>query len=84
MSTTMKKLPASIETATDLWTTARSHMPLRLLLAMLLSVAIAPAVQAASGTSLDRGQAWAIALLAFVTFGLAIYLFVVIFQPERF
>lgn len=75
----------SIATLTDLWASARSRkLPLRLLLAILLSVAIAPAVQAASNASLDRGQAWAIALLAFVTFALAIYLFVVIFQPERF
>jgi K+-transporting ATPase KdpF subunit len=49
-----------------------------------MAVTIAPAVQAATGISLDRGQTFAIVLLGMTTLALSIYLFVVIFQPERF
>lgn len=44
---------------------------------------LAPAV-AQSGGSLSLGQAWALGLLGLLTLLLSIYLFVVIFQPERF
>ncbi len=59
-------------------------VPKILLLALLSSVAIAPAVQAATGVSLDRGQVFALVLLGITTVSLSVYLFVVIFQPERF
>ncbi|MDX2271316.1 MAG: K(+)-transporting ATPase subunit F [Cyanobacteriota bacterium] len=45
---------------------------------------ITPTVWAQSGGSLSLLQAWALGLLGLVTVALAIYLFVVIFQPERF
>jgi K+-transporting ATPase KdpF subunit len=59
-------------------------LPLQLFLLLCLNLAIAPAVQAASSVGIARGQAYAIALLGLITFGLSIYLFVVIFQPEKF
>lgn len=57
-------------------------LPLQLFLLLCLNLAVAPAVQAAGGVS--RGNAYALGLLGLVTLGLAIYLFVVILQPERF
>ena len=62
----------------------QKRVPKILLLALLSSVAIAPAVQAATGVSLDRGQVLALVLLGITTVSLSVYLFVVIFQPERF
>ena len=62
----------------------QKRVPKILLLALLSSVAIAPAVQAATGMSLDRGQMVALVLLGITTVSLSVYLFVVIFQPERF
>ncbi len=62
----------------------QKRVPKILLLALLSSVAIAPAVQAATGISLDRGQMLALVLLGITTVSLSVYLFVVIFQPERF
>ena len=62
----------------------QKRVPKILLLALLSSVAIAPAVQAATGVSLDRGQVFALVLLGITTVSLSVYLFVVIFQPERF
>jgi K+-transporting ATPase KdpF subunit len=62
----------------------QKRVPKILLLALLSSVSIAPAVQAATGVSLDRGQLFALVLLGITTVSLSVYLFVVIFQPERF
>jgi K+-transporting ATPase KdpF subunit len=45
---------------------------------------VAPAVYAATGGQLDRRYVYSIGLLALVTLGLCIYLFAVVFQPERF
>lgn len=58
-------------------------LPLQLFLLLCLNLAIAPAVQAAGG-ELTRGNAYALGLLGLVILGLAVYLFVVILQPERF
>ncbi|MGF1569679.1 MAG: K(+)-transporting ATPase subunit F [Nodosilinea sp.] len=54
-----------------------------LFLALCLNLAIAPALYAATG-AISRGNAYALGLLSLVVVGLAIYLTVVIFQPERF
>lgn len=62
----------------------RVGLPWQLFLALCLNLAIAPLVYAATGQAIDRGQAYAIALLGLLTLGLSIYLFVAIFQPERF
>ena len=62
----------------------QKRVPKILLLALLSAVAIAPAVQAATNISIDRGQVLALVLLGITTISLSVYLFVVIFQPERF
>ena len=62
----------------------QKRVPKILLLALLSSVVIAPTVQAATGISLDRGQMLALILLGITTISLSVYLFIVIFQPERF
>ncbi|MBR8839217.1 MAG: K(+)-transporting ATPase subunit F [Stigonema ocellatum SAG 48.90 = DSM 106950] len=59
-------------------------VPLKLFLALSLNVVIAPAVLAASGGTISRVNAYAIGLLGLVTLGLAIYLMMVMLQPERF
>jgi K+-transporting ATPase KdpF subunit len=53
-------------------------------LVMCLNLLIAPVVYANSGGSLDKVSAWAIGILGFATLMLVVYLFIVIFQPERF
>lgn len=58
--------------------------PLQLFLLMCLNVALSPAVQAATGIEISRLQAYALGILGLVTLGLSTYLFVVIFQPEKF
>ena len=62
----------------------QKRVPKILLLALLSAVTIAPAVQAATVIPLDRGQVLALVLLGITTISLSVYLFVVIFQPERF
>jgi K+-transporting ATPase KdpF subunit len=55
-----------------------------LFLLLCLNVFVAPAVYAQAEGNLVKTQAYAIALLGLVTLALSVYLFVVIFQPERF
>ena len=62
----------------------QKRLPKALLLSLLTATAIAPTVQAATGIALDRGQTLALVMLSLTTLALSIYLFVVIFQPERF
>ncbi|GAB4283508.1 MAG: hypothetical protein Fur0025_13560 [Oscillatoriaceae cyanobacterium] len=65
--------------------TRRRHFsPLHILLVMCLNLALAPAVLAATGAQISRSQAYSIAALGLLTFGLGAYLFFVIFQPEKF
>ena len=62
----------------------RQKLPLAIFLMLCLNLVIAPAVYAAAGGQFERRYAYAIGVLSLVTFGLCIYLFVVVFQPERF
>jgi len=62
----------------------RQKLPLAVFFVLCLNLAIAPAVYAASGGQLERRYAYALGLLGLVTVGLVVYLFVVVFQPERF
>ncbi len=55
-----------------------------LFLTTSLNLIIAPVVMAASGTQITRNTAYAIGILYCVIIALSIYLFTVIFQPERF
>jgi K+-transporting ATPase KdpF subunit len=55
-----------------------------LILACLFNLALAPLVQASTGATVSREQSFALGLLIIGTIALSIYLFVVIFQPEKF
>lgn len=68
-----------------LWSQVRKHqLPLAIFISLCLNLLIAPVVYANAGGVLERRSAWAIGILGFVTISLAIYLVIVIFQPERF
>ena len=79
-------LPSNLKEVVELWQmlNRRHPVPLQLFLLMCLNLVIAPAVYAATGEEITRKAAWAIGILGLVTLGLSVYLFVVIFQPERF
>jgi len=62
----------------------RQKLPLVMFLMLCLNLVVAPAVYAATGGQLERRYVYSIGLLALVTLGLCIYLFAVVFQPERF
>ncbi|MGV2389123.1 MAG UNVERIFIED_CONTAM: K(+)-transporting ATPase subunit F [Microcystis novacekii LVE1205-3] len=49
-----------------------------------LTILFSSIVQASTGSTIDRWQASALTLLGLVAFALFIYLFFVIFIPERF
>lgn len=62
----------------------KNPLAIVLFLTISLNLIIAPVVMAASGTEITRNTAYAIGILYCVTIALSIYLFTVIFQPERF
>ena len=62
----------------------RHPIPVQLFLVMCFNAIIAPAVYAVGGEDLTRKAVWGLSLLGLVVIALSIYLFVVIFQPERF
>lgn len=62
----------------------RHPIPVQLFLVMCFNLIIAPAVYAAADESLTKKAAWGLSLLGLVIVGLAVYLVVVIFQPEKF
>jgi hypothetical protein len=59
-------------------------LPKILLLGLLANAAISPALYAATGSDISRGTAYALGLLGLAVVGLAIYLTMVIVQPEKF
>lgn len=71
------------DTTEELGGWRRNRLPLQIFLVMCANLLVAPAVYGATG-ELTRKAAYALGLLGLVTLGLAIYLFTVIFQPERF
>ncbi|MEG4047388.1 K(+)-transporting ATPase subunit F [Microcoleus sp. Pol17_C1] len=71
-----------IELVPMLW--QRHPIPVQLFLVMCFNAIIAPAAYAAAGEDLTRKAVWGLSLLGLVIIALSIYLFVVIFQPERF
>lgn len=77
-----EKIIETIENICDRFT--KNSVAKVLFITMSLNLVIAPAVMAASGNEITRNTAYAIALLYCVTIALSIYLFTVIFQPERF
>jgi K+-transporting ATPase KdpF subunit len=80
----MEYLPLEISEVFALATSKRNRVPLSLFLLLCLNLLLAPAVQAATPGSESRFSAYTITLLGLITFSLCVYLFVVIFQPERF
>jgi hypothetical protein len=69
----------------EIWTQWRKQkLPLYLFLAMCFNLVVAPLVYAATGEQFSRTQAWAVGLLGLVTLSLSIYLFFVMFIPEKF
>lgn len=75
-------LSDGVELLQEQW--KRNPLPIGIFLMMCLNLVIAPAVYASAGESITHKAAWAIGILALVTLGLAVYLFAVILQPERF
>ncbi|MBD2088736.1 potassium-transporting ATPase subunit F [Microcoleus sp. FACHB-1515] len=68
-----------------LWQAWRRHKyPSYLFLALCINLIFASGVFASTGETMARSQAYALGLLAFCTVILSVYLFVVMFQPERF
>ncbi|MBE9202619.1 potassium-transporting ATPase subunit F [Synechocystis salina LEGE 06099] len=59
-------------------------IPQVILFALLVNLAIAPVVYAAGSGAVSRSTAYAMGLLLVVVLALAIYLAMVIIQPERF
>lgn len=60
------------------------RLSLGLLMALGFNLMLAPALHAATSGTLTRGAAYALGLLGLGVLGLALYLSIVIFQPERF
>lgn len=75
----------SLEAVTEIWSEwRRQKLPLYLFLGLCFNLILAPAVFATTGGDLSRPQAYWLAALGLVTVALAIYLFFVMFVPERF
>lgn len=62
----------------------RNPLPIQIFLLLCLNLLLAPAVDAATGAEITRKASYALGLLGIVIVGLSVYLFIVIFQPERF
>jgi K+-transporting ATPase KdpF subunit len=62
----------------------RQKLPLYLFLGLCFNLILAPAVFAATGGDLSRTQSYWLGALMIVTIALGIYLFFVMFVPERF
>jgi K+-transporting ATPase KdpF subunit len=71
-----------IELGQMLW--QRHPIPVQLFLVMCFNSIIAPAAYAAADEGLTKKAAWGLSLLGLAIVGLAVYLIVVIFQPEKF
>ena len=78
-------LSQTTEFLSEIWSEwRRQKLPLYLFLGLCFNLFLAPAVFAATGGDLSRTQAYWLAALGLVTVALAIYLFFVMFVPERF
>jgi K+-transporting ATPase KdpF subunit len=87
----MKKPPSHIsidfpiEALSGLWQLSiKKKYPKYLFLTLCFNLIVAPSVYAANADSFTRTQAYALGLLGIVTVAFSIYLFVVMFQPEKF
>ncbi len=79
------KLIHSIESLTHFDFDFRRHkFSVALFFALCFNLLLAPLVYAATTSELTRSQAWALGLLGLSTAALSIYLFFVMFAPEKF
>ena len=62
----------------------KQKFPLIAFALLCVNLLVAPAVYAAASGAVERQAAWAIGILLLLTVVLVGYLFVVVFQPERF
>ena len=62
----------------------QQKLPIYVFLGLCFNVVLASSVLAASGGGIDRSQAYWLTALGLVTVALSIYLFVVMFAPEKF
>ncbi|MBD2465356.1 potassium-transporting ATPase subunit F [Oscillatoria sp. FACHB-1407] len=75
----------SLEAVSEVWSEwRRQKLPLYLFLALCFNLVVAPVVYAASGNEFTRTQAWSLGLLGLGTVALSVYLFFVMFVPEKF
>ncbi|ACK65970.1 K+-transporting ATPase, F subunit [Rippkaea orientalis PCC 8801] len=63
---------------------AKYSWVLSLFLALCFNAFLASVIYGATGEAMTRTTAYAVGILVLVTVSLSCYLFVVIFQPERF
>ncbi len=85
LSFSLPSVEPILDSITHAWTASRRNkIPGILFLVLCFNALCAPAVFAATGGDLSKVQAWAIALLSITVVALSGYLFVVMFQPERF
>lgn len=63
---------------------SRNPLTMTLFLALCLNILFAPSLYGATGEAIPRSVVYAIGILLLATISLSIYLFFVIFQPERF
>jgi len=74
-----------LEDLKDLWRfSIKQKYPKYLFLALCFNLIVAPTVYAANAESFTRSQAYALGILGIGTVGFSIYLFAVMFQPEKF
>ncbi|BAU14654.1 K+-transporting ATPase, F subunit [Leptolyngbya sp. NIES-3755] len=74
-----------LETVSEIWFQSRKQkLPRYLFLALCFNLIVAPVVYAASSNEVSRTQAWTLGLLGIGTVALSIYLFFVMFVPEKF
>jgi K+-transporting ATPase KdpF subunit len=74
-----------VEGMTEIWSEwRRQKLPLYLFLGLCFNLVLAPAVFAAMGGEMSRSQSYWLAALGLVTIALAVYLFFVMFVPEKF
>ncbi|HEY9662739.1 MAG TPA: potassium-transporting ATPase subunit F [Allocoleopsis sp.] len=81
----METVSQSFEVFSEFWSEwRRQKLPSYLFLALCFNLIVAPVVYAASGNEFSRTQAWSLGLLVLGTVALSVYLFFVMFVPEKF
>jgi K+-transporting ATPase KdpF subunit len=78
-------LPQWVADVAELWEEGRRQkLPIYLFLGLCCNLILAPCVFAATGGAFSRSQIYALSTLGLVTVALSIYLFFVMFVPEKF